>query len=87
MDEQPLWDCADVAAYLKLKSVHSVGNMVREGRITKADGLRKVGRMTRFYRDVVIARVDAGLFGRGLDADAAVPERKLRAVETRRRAE
>jgi hypothetical protein len=90
MDEQPLWDANDVMRYLKLKNVNSVGNMVREGRITKADGLIKVGRLNRFYRNMVIARVQAGLFGRGLDGDgrvAAAPERKLRAVETRRLAE
>jgi hypothetical protein len=86
MDEQPLWSVDDVATYLNLRSVYTVGNMVRAGRITKADGLIKVGRLTRFYRNMVISRVQAGLFGRGLELDgdggmaAAAPDRKLRAV-------
>jgi hypothetical protein len=82
MDEQPLWDCADVARYLRLKNVNSIGNMVREGRITSADGMVKVGRLTRFHRHVVLERVAAGLFGRGLEGDCAapVPQRRLRTV-------
>jgi hypothetical protein len=67
---QSLWAVDDVAHYLKLKSQLTVGNMVRAGRITRADGLVKVGRLTRFHPEMVVARVDAGLFGRGIEGDS-----------------
>lgn len=64
-----LWGPEELAHYLRLKNVNSIGNMVRAGRITPADGMVKVGRLMRFRKQVVLARVACGVFGQGLDAD------------------
>jgi len=53
--------------YRNIKGRETIGNMVRAGRITAADGLMRAGyKLVRFDSEMVKARIRAGLFGRGL---------------------
>lgn len=62
-----LWRVADLAHYLNINE-GTVHNWMSQGRITEADGwVRISSRQNRFMVRVVKARVEAGLFGKGLD--------------------
>jgi hypothetical protein len=78
-----LWTLQDLAQFLRIKNLGSVRHMLVDGRITEADGWIKIGRLNRFIKRVVIARYEAGLFGRGLDQDgepARTSERRIRSI-------
>ena len=62
----PLMTIQELATYLKMTR-WSVYHMMSS--ITLADGKRRVCKRWRFVAKIVEARVDAGLFGRGLDAN------------------
>ena len=78
-DLEPLMKIEALAEYLRM-NVGSVYNML--SRITEADGKVHLGRQWRFIKRKVVARVEAGLFGRGLDEDGkpVTAARKLRAA-------
>jgi hypothetical protein len=70
----------DVADCLRV-SVSTINRLLRRGAITPADGYIKVGSQNRFIRNVVLARILAGLFAKGLDAEGKpLPRPKLRAA-------
>ena len=62
----PLMTIVELARYLNM-SVGGLYHMLP--RITEADGKIKIGRNWRFKFEKVVARSDAGLFARGLDAN------------------
>jgi hypothetical protein len=51
-----------------------------EGKITRADGWFKLGKLNRFVKRIVIARCEAGQFAKGLDKDGRPVGRSLRRV-------
>jgi hypothetical protein len=63
------WRPEDVARYLHLSTVGAIRSWLAQGLITDADGWVKIGEMDRFLTRVVKARVEAGLFGKGLDRE------------------
>lgn len=65
-DPDRLMTVAELADYLNM-SAGSVYNVIAD--ITAADGKIMLRSGYRFIRKTVMARVEAGLFGRGLDQD------------------
>jgi hypothetical protein len=63
-----LWKTENLAELLQVK-VGTVKRWMLVGLITEADGWIKAGRLNRFVRRIVVARVEAGLFAKGLDKD------------------
>jgi hypothetical protein len=61
---EPLMTVTELADYLNM-SAGSVYNIIAD--ITAADGKIMLRGGYRFVRKIVMARVEAGLFGRGLD--------------------
>src|SRR5580658_8961416 len=63
------WRSEDVARHLHLSAVGTFRNWLSHGLVTEADGWVKIGEMDRFLARVVKARIEAGLFGKGLDRE------------------
>jgi hypothetical protein len=79
--EALLWTPQELANVLKLKNSNTIGQMIHDEKITEADGWIKVGRLNRFVAHIVIERLEAGLFAKGLDKEGRpVTARKLRAA-------
>jgi hypothetical protein len=74
-----LWKTEDLAELLQV-SVGAIKRWMLVGLVTEADGWIKAGRLNRFIRRVVLARIEAGLFAKGLDKDGKpmVPARLRR---------
>jgi hypothetical protein len=63
------WRPEDLARHLQLGAVGTIRDLLAHGLVTDADGWIKVGEMDRFISRVVKARIEAGLFGKGLDRE------------------
>jgi excisionase family DNA binding protein len=72
-DLDQLMTVAELADYLNL-STGGVYNMIAD--ITAADGKIMLRGHYRFVRRTVVARLEAGLFGRGLDENGAKSTRR-----------
>jgi hypothetical protein len=80
-DEQEFfWTSVDLAKHLRFKNRRTIDQMIYEGKITRADGWFKLGKLNRFVKRVVIARCEAGQFAKGLDKDGRPVARSLRRV-------
>jgi hypothetical protein len=83
-DMPRLLTVAELANFIR---VHPISLYRMLPKITRADGKMRAGRAWRFDAAKVRARMEAGLFGRGLDAngnpEAAVEKPKLRVVAAR----
>ena len=64
-----LWRPEDLARHLRLNAVGTIRTWLSYGLITEADGWIKVGKLDRFISRVVKSRIEAGLFGKGVDQD------------------
>jgi hypothetical protein len=62
-----LWRPEDLARHLHLGTIGMIRDSLSRVLVTEADGWIKIGTLDRFISRVVKARVDAGLFGQGLD--------------------
>lgn len=62
------WKIENVAKCLDV-GVGTVKRWLNQGYITEADGWIKAGKLNRFIRTVVLARISAGQFAKGLDRD------------------
>jgi hypothetical protein len=63
----------DVARHLQLSAVGALRSWLAQGLVTDADGWVKIGEKDRFLARVVKARIEAGLFGKGLDREGKLP--------------
>jgi hypothetical protein len=77
MDEDDfLWRTPDLARYLQMNE-GTIHNWLSQGCITDADGRVRIGtKQIRYITRVVKVRIEAGLFGRGLDADGNPVKRR-----------
>jgi hypothetical protein len=62
------WKSENVAKCLQV-GLGTIKRWLSEGLITEADGWIKAGKQNRFIRIVVLARIEAGRFAKGLDGN------------------
>jgi hypothetical protein len=67
------WRPEDLARHLHL-AVGTIADWLSHGHITEADGWIKIGELDRFISRVVKARIEAGLFGKGLDGNECLAQ-------------
>jgi hypothetical protein len=63
------WKSENVAKCLQV-GLGTIKRWLSEGLITEADGWIKAGKQNRFIRIVVLARIEAGRFAKGLDGNS-----------------